>query len=166
MKIKTEKVHQLIQKHVRTATPISDAMNEVISICETTLPHKDWGRLAKIDFDTDVARLHKWITRVYQREPPPFMTLGLYFGLCNPCALNEYGEPGRIWADMYVGMLGQYKPRDPKLKWLWGEQRHYPDCGYARSQALRRIYQIAYADEDDGLGNEAEYPLCLAFGAF
>jgi hypothetical protein len=165
MKIKARPVLQAIQKHLRTQTPVSVGMKEVISICEKYLPHRDWKRMAKIDYDSDVARLRSWIPRVYKKEPPPFVTVGLYFGLCNPCTLNDYGEPGRIWADMYIGMLGQYQPRDSKQKWLWGENRHYPECGYARSKALRRIYQIAYADEDEGLGNEAEYPLCLAFGA-
>jgi hypothetical protein len=140
-------------------------MKEIVAICEKNLPHKDWQRFARIDFDSDVTRLHKWIPRVYKREPPPFLTLGLYFGLCNPGTLNEYGEPGRVSADMYIGMLGQYQRSDPKFKWLWGDLRHYPDSGYARSTALRSIYRIAYADEDDGLGNEAEFPLCLAFGA-
>jgi hypothetical protein len=40
----------------------------------------------------------------------------------------------------------------------------WPTARYARSVVLADIYRIAY--RKGGLGNDAEYPLCLGYGAF
>jgi hypothetical protein len=61
--------------------------------------------------------------------------------------------------------MAQYEADDEELSWLWNGERHYPDNAYAHSASLRSIYEIGYGG-DSGLGNDAEWPLCLAFGAF
>ena len=78
---------------------------------------------------------------------------------CNPT------EDGKVWADIYVGSVAQYVADDEELGWLWKGKRHYPDDAYAHSASLRSIYEIGYGG-DGGLGNDAEWPLCLAFGTF
>ena len=65
-----------------------------------------------------------------------------------------------VTADMRVNG-GQYA-KDPE-EWDWNPG-WFPEDGGAASSALHQIYQIAYAEDSDGLGNEAEYPLCLAYG--
>ena len=66
---------------------------------------------------------------------------------------------------MYVGATAKYDADDKEFSWLWKGERHYPEDAYAHSSSLRSIYEIAYG-ADGGLGNDAEWPLCLAFGAF
>ena len=135
-------------------------MGEIISICSHDVPHADWSRLSALNYDGDVASLTSWIPGVFGRQPAPFPIQGLWIGLCNPCA------DSKVWADMYVGSVAQYAPDDEELNWLWkAGRRHYPEDAYAHSASLRSIYEIAYG-RDGGLGNDAEWPLCLAFGAF
>ncbi|HVU87017.1 MAG TPA: hypothetical protein VHD36_06835 [Pirellulales bacterium] len=133
-------------------------MCEVIDICSRDVPHADWSRFSELDYNGDVAALRSWIPRVFKNRPAPFSIQGLWIGLCNPC------KGDMVWADMYVGAVSQYVPEDPELGWLWTGQRHYPKEAFADSSSLRAIYEIAYGT-DFGLGNDAEWPLCLAFGA-
>ena len=65
---------------------------------------------------------------------------------------------------MYLGAMAAYTPNDERLGWL-DHERYFPSDSYAGSTSLRKIYEIGYAREDS-LGNDAEWPLCLAFGAF
>ncbi len=134
-------------------------MGEIVSICSRDVPHADWSLLSALDYDGDVASLASWIAGVFERQLAPFPIQGLWFGLCNPT------EDGKVWADMYVGSVAQYAADDEELGWLWKGERHYPDDAYAHSSSLRSIYEIAYSG-DSGLANDAEWPLCLAFGAF
>ena len=148
-----------IQELVASDRSVSACMSEIISICSRDVPHADWSELSALDYDGDVASLTSWIAGVFQRQPAPFPIRGLWIGLCNPT------EDGKVWADMYVGSVAQYAADDEELGWLWKSERHYPDDAYAHSVSLRRIYEIGYGG-DGGLGNDAEWPLCLAFGAF
>lgn len=148
-----------IQQYVSTNTPVNTCMGEVIDVCSRGVPHADWSRLSKIDYDQDVEVLVSWIPQVFERQPAPFQIQGLWIGLCNP------STNGKVWADMYVGALPHYTSEDEELSWLWKGQRHYPKGAYANSASLRSIYEIAYG-RDCGLGNDAEWSLCLAFGAF
>ncbi len=153
-------VWEKIQDLARTDRAVSKCMGEVVDLCSRDLPHEAWSQLAQLPYDEDVSALGSWIPTVFERHPAPFPIHGLYVGLYNPGFSD-----GQVWADMHVGALGQYHPRDSELGWLWGEKRHYPDESQAYSSSLRKIYEIAYQGERK-LGNDAEWPLCLAFGVF
>jgi hypothetical protein len=149
-----------IQELVGTSQPTGKCMSEVIGVCVNGVPHADWSRLAAIDYDTDVVSLQSWIPDIIKKTPAPFAIQGLWIGLNNPC------ESKKVWADMYVEALSLYDSKDEELEWLWkGGSKHYPDDAYAHSASLKNIYQIAYGSKE-GLGNNAEWPLCLAFAAF
>lgn len=149
------KIHEL----VASDSSASACMSEIIAFCSRDVPHIDWSRLSALDYDGDVASLTSWIAGVFERLPAPFPIQGLWFGLCNPT------DDGKVWADMYVGSVAQYAADDEELGWLWKGEHHYPDDAYAHSTSLRSIYEIGYTG-DSGLGNDAEWPLGLAFGAF
>jgi hypothetical protein len=146
-----------IQELVASDLSPGASMREIIIICSRDVPHADWARLSAIDYDGDVAFLAPWIAGVFKREPAPFPIQGLWFGLNNPT------ENGKVLADMYVGSVAGYVPDDEEMSWVWKSKRHYPEDSYAHSTSLRRIYEIAYGGS---LGNDAEWPLCLAFAAF
>lgn len=136
----------------------SECMGEVVALCSSLSPHASWNRFMAIDFDSDVARLRTWIPEVLSSDPVPFTIHGLWFGLCNP------GDGKKVWADMKLCALSQYDPCDSDLSWTYIGKRHFPRNAHAASTALRRIYEIAY-EEEAGIGNAAEWSLCLAFGA-
>lgn len=91
---------------------------------------------------------------------------GLWFGLFNPC------PDGRTpVADMYVSGSERFDPDPHDNSWAVGPD-WCPEARYANSAVLAGIYRIAYrqgagaAERKGGLGNVAEYPLCLGYGAF
>ena len=159
MSLNHSEVFARIQELVVSDRAVSACMSEIVAICSRDVPHADWSRLTALDYDGDVASMTPWVAEVFERQPAPFPIQGLWFGLCNP------SEDGKVWADMYVGSVAQYAADDEELSWLWKSKRHYPEDPYAHSALLRSIYQIGY-NNGGGLGNNAEWPLCLAFGAF
>ncbi|MDB5352313.1 MAG: hypothetical protein JWN86_3560 [Planctomycetota bacterium] len=148
-----------IKELVASDRSVGASMREIVALCSRDVPHSDWSRLSALDYDGDVASLTSWIAGVFGSQPAPFPIQGLWIGLCNP------SEDGDISADMYVGSLSEYASDDPELGWLWEGDRHYPEDALAHSASLRSIYEIGYRGEG-GLGNDAEWPLCLAFSAF
>ncbi|MCE9673567.1 hypothetical protein LY474_37755 [Myxococcus stipitatus] len=86
--------------------------------------------------------------------PPPAPITGLWLGLFNPTVR------GRATADMHL-IGAPYDATNPD--WLfrqrWGQDT--PDSG---SAILDSIYRLAY-EHEDGLGNDAEYALALAYAA-
>jgi hypothetical protein len=139
--------------------PAGDCMKEVIRLCSSDIPHASWSELSAIKYDEDVVSLASWIPDTFEKQPAPFQIKALWIGICNP------SDGDNVWADMYVAAMGEYDSEDDELNWLWKDPRHYPKKkSYAQSSSLSRIYEIGYAS--GGLGINAEWPLCLAFGAF
>jgi len=138
---------------------LNEDMRAVIDRCEATSPHPDWSRLRSLDYEADLPLLRDWITRPFTREPPTITLAGLWFGLSNPVLRD-----GTPVADVYVAGCADYDPDDEGRSWVRPD--YLPRSRYAYCPALWTIYRIAYHDEKRGLGNDAEYPLCLAFTAF
>jgi hypothetical protein len=153
-------IFDTIQKLAASDSSVSARMREVISACERDIPHHDWSLLSSLDYDKDVLSLTAWIPSVFKKQPAPFQIKGLWILLCNPCTSKD-----NVWADMYVGSMSQYASDAEELYWFQDSECHYPENAYAKSSSLRSIYKIGYADRS-GLGNDAEWPLCLAFGVF
>jgi hypothetical protein len=156
MVLELGKVHGWIVNELVRCRPVSDAMASFIARCEAAHPHPDWARLASLPY-ANLSPLVKWIQRPFREEPPARPLRGLWFGLFNPC-LN--GEP---LADMYVSGSERFDSTPGSNAWAvhpyW-----WPESREAASVVLAAIYRIAY--RDGGLGNYAEYPLCLGYGAF
>jgi hypothetical protein len=142
---------------------LSSGVRRVIDLCERAAPHPDWASLRAIDYGAEVPALRRWFERTLSSEPPDAPLRGLYFALCQPVL-----DTGQVTADMELVGTGEYDAKDPHLEWLFS--RHYFPESYARSPALRRLYGVAYrthdfgADVEGALGNDAEWPIGLAFG--
>jgi hypothetical protein len=160
MDINYSAVFAKIQELLASDHSVNSRMGEIINICSRDVPHGDWHRLAAIDYDADIASLSTWIGEVFARDPAPFPIKGLWFGLGNPIYADR-----TVSADISVSSLYEYAPDDGEMGWLWTGKRHYPNDAYANSSSLRGIYGIAYPGKQK-LGNDAEWPLGLAFGAF
>jgi hypothetical protein len=106
-----------------------------------------------------------WLQRPFRDEPPDWPLRGLWFGLYNPC--YDGCTPA---ADLYVCGSERFYADPDDNDWVVGP-RWWPEDRYARSAVLADVYRIAYRqgagrDERDGcLGNDAEYPRCLGYGA-
>lgn len=134
---------------------ITERMHALISECEAQNPHSHWARFHKIDYEADTHRLRNWLHNAFQESQLPTHPQGLWFGLINV----QHRE--NVVAEAYVGASGSYE--GGSIEWA---RRIEPlqENNYLGSTVLRNIYLEAYGPSD-GLGNEAEYPLTLAFGA-
>ena len=134
--------------------PISVRMQSLIDYCASAHLYPSWPMLCDISFDADTSRAVRWLSGFAKGAPPALKARGLWFGLNNPIV---DGMPG---ADIYVAS-GPYYASD-NIDWAL-ELNYAPPARYLRSQVLSEIYAISYSGVDP-LGNDAEYPLNLAYG--
>jgi len=136
---------------------ISTGMVSIIEACEPYFPHDDWEKLRLLDYE-NTAGIEGWLRELFQRDPLPPETRGLWFGLFNP--FNDHHE---LTADLYV--VGSPVFWEDDMCCQWACDPHYVPVGrYARSTVLDAVYRIGY-DREGGLRDRVEYPLCLAYGA-
>lgn len=145
-----------IREELSKERGIAVSMSTLIDRCERACPHMDWKRLRSLDYG-DLSGMIEWIQRPFRDEPPTAPLKGLWFGLHNPGTLEG------ATADIYVSGSKRFVP-DPNDN-SWAERGEwYPELRAAHSTILADIYRIGY--REGGLGNDAEYPLCLGYGAF
>jgi hypothetical protein len=147
--------YQWVVDELAINQPIDRAMNSLIDHCAIARPHKSWPRLRDLPY-ADTSALSEWLEKVFESEPPPHDIRALWFGLFNPV------YDGEVAADMYVSGSKRFEPDDLSFDWAC-DPEWWPETGYAHSEVLRAIYRIAY--KEAGLGNDAEYPLCLGYAA-
>jgi hypothetical protein len=157
-------MHGWVVDELRHRRHIAESMARLIDQCEAARPHPDWIKLRSLPY-ADLSPLVAWIQRPFRDEPPACPLRGLWFGLFNPC----YDDCTPV-ADIYVCGSEQFDPDPDDNSWADGPD-WWPDARYAHSAVLAEIYRIAHRQDVRGalqkrcLGNDAEYPLCLAYGA-
>lgn len=158
-------MHGWIVDELARRRPVAKSMAALIDTCEAGLPHPNWAKLRALRY-ADLSPLLNWIQTLFRKEPPAILLQGLWFGLFNPC------PDGRTpVADIYVCGSEQFDPDPYDNSWAV-DPGWWPHSRYANSTILADIYRIAYgqrarvAEHEKCLGNDAEYPLCLGYGAF
>ena len=154
----------LVQEYARKRS-VGESMDALIDRCEAVRPHPDWARLRALPY-SDLSALREWIEQPFRDEPSDAPLKGLWFGLFNPC------PDGRTpVADVYVCGSKRFDPDPLDNSWAVGPD-WWPDARYAESTVLTDLYRIAYRqgagrkEREAAIGNDAEYPLCLGYGAF
>ena len=132
-----------------------ERMRTVIAECERQRPHADWGLMQNIDFDADTASLPRWLSNSLAEAPTDASYRGLWFGLCNPSIA------GKATADIYVSPTLEFESRS--MDWAT-KVGSVSETYFLNSVVLAAIHNLAYGRKG-GLGNAAEYPLALAYGA-
>lgn len=158
-------MHGWIVSELACHRPVAESMAALIDRCEACRPHPDWARLRGVPY-ADLSPLLDWLQEPFRQEPPAVPLKGLWFGLFNPC------YDGRTpVADIYVCGSERFYPDPEDNGWAVGPD-WWPDARYANSAVLAQVYHIAYGhsarlgEQRECLGNDAEYPLCLGYGAF
>ncbi|HUP68641.1 MAG TPA: hypothetical protein VM142_02380 [Acidimicrobiales bacterium] len=135
-----------VEHFARTASSPAEAVGELVRLCRERRPHADWNALLALDFADDALRIRRWISEVFTAHPPGDDVTHLWFGL---------GDEGNL---LYViGYPWNPFDEDRIASVVWDPER----C--ADSRVLAAIVAIADADPDEGLGNDASYPLCLGY---
>ncbi|MFC5459954.1 hypothetical protein [Massilia niabensis] len=134
---------------------IGQRMHTVIDECERQLPHADWEHMRRIDFDGDLPVLKGWLTDAWLGGAVRQGDQGLWFGLFNPATDDD-----STTADLYVAS----GPVHDSGSDAWRCEIVHDGVSYLDSMVLAELCSLAYASKD-GLENDAEYPLALAYGA-
>jgi hypothetical protein len=140
--------------------PVAESMRRLIDQCEAACPHPNWARLRALPY-ADLGPLVRWVERPFLEEPPVRPLKGLWFGLFNPI------RDGEAVADIYLAGSERFEPTN--IHWAVRPE-WWPAARYAESAVTAGIYRIGRQpggpSVDWDLGNDAEYPLCLGYGAF
>lgn len=134
---------------------IAQRMHVLIDACARQLAHPDWERIRHIDFEADAPALKGWLAAAGRDGVLHQGHHGLWFGILNPLVDDE------PVTDLYVASSPSYDGDDVE----WSAEIDPRDgASYLGSAVLADLYRVAYGSSD-GLGNDAEYPLALAYGA-
>lgn len=148
------KYHWIVNE-LKSRRPLSQSMSRLIDGCEAAHPHPDWARMRELPY-ADLSPLIRWLQQTFEARPPGDDHRGMWFGLSNPI------RAGKTLADMSVLVCEEFDPDSPDAAWTGTAG---VSGGQAKSDIMADIYSIAYRDPEGGLGNDAEYPLCLGYGA-
>jgi hypothetical protein len=146
---------QSMMASVAAPGTIAQRMHKLIDECERQLPHPDWAHIRRIDFDADAPALREWLADAWREGAVHEGHQGLWFGIFNPIVDDE------PLTDIYLASSPSYD--DDDVEWN-GKIDLRDGVSFLDSAVLADIYRIAYGSKD-GLGNAAEYPLALAYGA-
>lgn len=151
-----DRLFNCIIDSVVSSGSIAGRMSAVVDECATQHPHADWARMRQIDYEADATRITRWLPEAFPAGQASAKYRGLWFGLFNPVRSN-----GRASADAYACASPAYEPES--VDWACDIDRLHARS-YLNSVVLGEIYRVAY-EARGGLGNEAEYPLVLAYGS-
>jgi hypothetical protein len=155
MSYDTQILFQTMMASVAAPGTIAQRMDKLIDACERRLPHPDWTQIRRIDFDADAPALRRWLAAAWSEGAVHERHQGLWFGIFNPIVDDE------PVTDLYLASSPSYDDDDVE----WNGRIDLRDgVSYLESAVLADLYRIAYGAKD-GLGNDAEYPLALAYGA-
>ena len=146
-------IFRFIEAEVRSSRSLEDSLERVISECEREVPHNHWDSLRRVDIEDSkvfARRLKQW----FRNKALKAEINGLWFGIFNP-------SNGR-WpiADFRVVGCSAFDADKNDNSWAANTQTWRPE-NRAFSPVLANYYRLAY--RENGLGNDAEYPLCLAY---
>jgi hypothetical protein len=147
-------MHGFVVKEIASKRTLRESMDRIIAKCAKGQPHADWEKIAALPYE-DLDDLRKWIEKPFREEPPKKKLAGLWFGLFNPV------YSGKPVGDIYVCGSTRFDPTPDDNSWAVGPE-WWPESRYAHSTVLAKLYKIAY--RKNGLANDAEYPLYLAYG--
>ena len=147
-------IHGFVAKEIASKRSMRESMDRIIAKCAKGHAHDDWEKLSALPYD-DLDDLREWVEKPFREEPSKKKLAGLWFGLFNPV------YSGKPVADIYVSGSTRFDLSPDDNSWAVGPD-WWPESRYAHSSVLAKLYKIAY--RKDGLANDAEYPLCLAYG--
>jgi hypothetical protein len=151
-------MYEFVVTELAAERSVRESMDRVIAECAKGHPHEDWEKLRALPYE-DLDHLRKWVVTPFRLDPPQCALAGLWFGLFQPIYMEK------VVADIYVCGSTRFDPNPLDNSWA-GDPEWVPEHRNARSTVLAQIYEIAYREDGMGndLGNDAEYPLCLAYG--
>jgi hypothetical protein len=150
-----QRLFAIILDAVAADGPFAERMGRVIDECAVQIPHPDWPRFRALAFDEEAQALSGWLPRAFGASWKGAASQGLWVGL-----VQVMRDKGMV-ADMYASASPAFDGES--IVWAEDVERAGQES-YLDSDVLAAIYRLAYGAKG-GLGNDAEYPLALAYGA-
>ena len=130
-------------------------MGAALDLGESQTGAVGWDAFRELPYHAEVEARVSFFVDVVTREPPARPLAGFYAGIAYP------SRGGETVADLQLMGSDTYQVDDEG----WFARINYnPSESYAHSEVLASIYRMAYAP--GGLGNAADYTLCLAWGSY
>ena len=148
--------NEMVEKLLKSRKSVPKAMEQLIADCQKLYPHPDWDKFSDIDFESDLVAVSKWAEKLLKNKPIPKSVNIIWLGIYNP------SQRGKASADFYLTGASGFYSNVELDDWDW-KKKYWPSGRYAKSIAMKEIYRIAY--QKDGIGNPAEYTLCLGYAA-
>jgi hypothetical protein len=146
-----------IIESIKNDIPFVEGNNKIINICKNSYKHNDWNDIQNIDYSSVPNDFFQCI--LPDLDYIENNINGLSFLITTPILDN--GEPSFV---IECGGTDKYEKNDNKIGWdselKWLRQINWSSSYYLFSNALYEMYKIA--NRENGLGNEAEYPLGLS----
>ena len=131
-------------------------INTLIDKCSVDFKSERWNDIRGIDWGKGFDELGSYVSNCVTNMGPD--TNAIYVGISN--YQNMYGDDV---ADFYLAGSTKFTTFDPEINWAYNLS-WYADP--SDNSALSDMYQIAYMDGEDKLGNNCEYPIALGFVTF
>jgi hypothetical protein len=147
--------HRDIVKLLMLEMSASEFMNAAINLGERQTNATGWDAFRDLSYETELEKGSSFFLEVVDREPPAKPLTGFGVEIAYP------SHDGETTADLWLTGGSEYRPNDET--WL-DVQEYSPRDNAARSDVLATIYRLAYTP--GGLGNAADYTLCLAWAAY
>lgn len=155
MRYDYQKLFAVIAAAITDKGSIHARMLAVIDECESQQPHSDWALFRGMNFESDTSKIGTWLSRAFDAGESSVEMHGLYVGLI------QQAIDGEVTANAYAAVSPEYDPTS--IDWAF-EVEQVGKQNFLDSDVLATIYRHAYS-RDTGLGNTAEYPLVLSYGA-
>lgn len=133
----------------------SEFMDAAIDLGKRQMSVAGWDAFRDLPYEDESNERSSFFVDVIQRDPPKAPLAGLYAEITYP------SRRGETVADLDLSGSDSYQPGGEE--WF-GLINYWPKNASAGSDVLASIHRLAHVP--GGLGNSADYTLCLAWSAY
>ncbi|HHP7236486.1 MAG TPA: hypothetical protein ACFCUC_17775 [Desulfobacterales bacterium] len=152
MEIDISSFFKVLDAQLAVDATVQASMEVILENCASFKP-EEWIPYRNIDYNRDMSALMEALNKIAETKD----VAGVYIGIFNPVV------GGKTTSDMYAVGCSEYDSDDEGCEWAFSHKEPEKHAVYFGSEVHGDIYGLAY--QDKGLGNNAEYPLCLAYTA-
>ena len=147
--------HRVIAELLEQDMDVSAFMDAAMDLGHRLTGSAGWDAYRDLPYERELDERSSFFLEVVEREPPANPLTGFGVQIAYP------SRDGETTADLWLMGGSAFQPNDET--WL-DVQEYSPRDQAAHSEVLAAIYSLAYAP--GGLGNAADYTLCLAWSAY
>lgn len=130
-------------------------MEAAVDVARSQTGPGGWDAFRDLPYHSELEARSDFLVDVVRAHPPVTPTAGFFFEIAHP------SRAGETIADLWLSGASHY---EPNVEEWFADLDYTPVGGKLGSEILASIYRLAYTP--GGLGNAADYTLCLAWAAY